>query len=127
MYVAPNPSQPLMYRFTQGPNADSKYDALNGRITDVMDPRFGKDDSTWNGDWTSTTRVDAPTKRWQAHLVIPFATLGVDAPTKGIRWRANFGRNHRLPREVIDRAIWSSSLTSTTIDDVAVMGEIVFE
>ncbi len=127
VYMAPNPSQPLMYRFTQGANAASKYDALNGRITDVMDPRYGKDDPTWNGDWTSTTRVDAATKRWHAHLVIPFVTLGVDAPAKGIRWKANFGRNHRLPREIIDRAIWSSSLTSTSIDDTAVMGEIVFE
>ena len=127
VYVAPNPSQPLMYRFTQGANAASKYDALNGRITDVMDPRYGKDDPTWNGDWTSTTRVDAPSKRWHVHLVIPFTTLGVDAPAKSIRWKANFGRNHRLPREIIDRAIWSSSVTGTSIDDTAVMGEIVFE
>lgn len=127
VYVSPNPSQPLIYRLTQGPNAASKYDALNGRITDVMDPRYGKDDPTWNGDWTSTTRVDAPSKRWHVHFVVPFATLGVDAPAKGIRWKANFGRNHLLPREIIDRAIWSSSLTSTSIDDTAVMGEIVFE
>jgi hypothetical protein len=56
-----------------------------------------------------------------------FATLGVEPPAKGIVWRANFGRNHRLPRETIDRAIWSSSLTSTNLDDVAVMGELVFE
>jgi len=32
-----------------------------------------------------------------------------------------------LPREIIDRAIWSSSLTSTSMEDTAVMGEIVFE
>lgn len=127
LYLAPNPAQPLFYRFTQGANAASRYDALNGRITDVMDPRHGKDDPTWNGDWTSETRVDAKAKRWHAHIVIPFATLGVDAPAKGITWRANFGRNHALPREIIDRAIWSSSLTSTSMDDTAVMGEIVFE
>jgi len=127
LYFAPNPAQPLFYRLTQGANAASKYDALNGRITDVMDPRHGKDDPTWNGDWTSETRVDAQTKRWHAHLVIPFATFGVEAPAKGITWKANFGRNHALPREVIDRAIWSSSLTSTSMDDTAVMGEIVFE
>jgi hypothetical protein len=59
--------------------------------------------------------------------VIPFATLGVEPPSKGIAWKANFGRNHALPREVIDRAIWSSSFTSTSMDDTAVMGEIVFD
>lgn len=59
--------------------------------------------------------------------MIPFTTLGVEAPTKGIIWKANFGRNHALPREVIDRAIWSSSLTSTSMDDTSVMGEMVFE
>ena len=127
VYLAPNPTQPLIYRLTQGPNVASKYDAINGLITDPLDPRYGKDDSTWNGDWTSTSRVDAATKRWHVHLVIPFVTLGIDAPAKGIGWKANFGRNHRLPREIIDRAIWSSSLTSTSIDDTAVMGEIVFE
>lgn len=127
LYLAPNPAQPLFYHFTQGANAASRYDALNGRITDVMDPRHGKDDPTWNGDWHSETRVDAKTKRWHAHIVIPFKTLGVEAPTKGITWKANFGRNHALPREQVDRAIWSSSLTSIRMDDTAVMGEVVFE
>jgi hypothetical protein len=127
VYLAPTPSQPLFYRFAQGANAVSKYDAINGRIANPLDPRFGKDDPAWNGDWTSETRVDTPSQRWLAHLVIPFSTLGVEAPVSGIRWKANFGRNHALPRETIDRAIWSSSLTSSSIDDSTVMGEIVFE
>ena len=127
VYLAPIPARPLFYRFTQGANAASKYDALNGRIGNVMDPRHGRDDPTWNGDWTSETRIDASNKQWHAHLVIPFATLGVESPPQGITWKANFGRNHALPRETIDRAIWSSSLTSTSMDDPAVMGEIVFE
>lgn len=127
VYLAPQPAQPLYYRFTQGANAASKYDALNGRITDVMDPRHGKDDPTWNGEWSSTTRVDAAGKRWHAHLVIPYKVLGVEAPANGTAWRANFGRNHLLPREQIDRAIWSSSLSSMSMDDPSVMGDIVFE
>ncbi len=73
------------------------------------------------------SRADAARKRWLAHLVIPFSTLGVETPANCITWKANFGRNHALPRETIDRAIWSSSLTSTNMDDTAVMGEIVFE
>lgn len=127
VYLAPNPSHPLFYRFAQGANAASKYDAINGLITDPLDPRYGKDDPTWNGDWTGETRVDTGSGRWLAHLVIPFSTLGVEAPARGITWKANFGRSHALPRETIDRAIWSSSLTSTHLDDTAVMGEIVFE
>ena len=125
--LAPQPAQPLFYRFTQGANAASKYDALNGRITDLLDPRYGKDDPTWNGDWSSETRVDMQTRRWYAHLIIPFATLGVETPAKGIVWRANFGRNHALPREIIDRGIWSSTVTNTSMDDTTVMGEIAFE
>lgn len=127
VYLAPNPSQPLFYRFTQGANAASKYDAVNGHIANPLDPRFGKDDPTWNGDWGGETRVDSTNKRWHTHLVIPFSTLGIEVPTKGITWKANFGRNHAQPRETVDRAIWSSSLTSTSVDDTAVMGEIVFE
>jgi hypothetical protein len=127
VYLAPNLSQPLFYRFTQGANTDSTYDAINGLITNPLDPRFGKDDPTWNGDWTGEARVDSTQKRWLAHLVIPFSTIGVEVPARGITWKANFGRNHALPRENVDRVIWSSSLTSTSIGDTAVMGEIVFE
>jgi hypothetical protein len=127
LYLAPQPSKPLYYRLAAGPNAATKYDALNGLVSDVMDPRHGRDDPTWNGEWSSETRVDVKNKRWHLHLTIPFQTLGVEAPTKGITWKANFGRNHALPREQVDRAIWSSSLTSTRMEDTAVMGEIVFE
>jgi hypothetical protein len=69
----------------------------------------------------------AVNKRWYAQLFIPFSTLGVEFPAKGITWQANFGRNHALARETIERTIWSSSQTSTNMDHTAVMGEIVFE
>ena len=78
-------------------------------------------------DSFSVSAVDTTDKRLLAHLAIPFSTLGVEAPAKDITWKANFGRNHALPRENIDRVIWSSSLTSNSIDDTAVIGEIVFE
>jgi hypothetical protein len=125
--LAPNPAEPLFYRFTQGANAASRYDALNGRMTDAMDPRHGRDDPTWNGDWSSEVRVDAERKRWRAHIMIPFKTLGGAPPTKGIVWKANVARNHQLPRDVVDRAIWSASLRNTGVDDTTVMGEIVFD
>ena len=127
LYVAPDPAKELFYRLTQGVNPASKYDALNGRITDVMDPRHGKDDPTWNGEWHGETRLDAKAKRWHALLSVPFATMGTATPARGIAWRANFGRNHELPRGRTDRAIWSSTLTSSSMEERSVMGEIVFE
>jgi hypothetical protein len=127
IYLAPQPSKEIFYRLTAGANAASKYDAISGLISDVMDPRHGKDDPTWNGDWQSETRIDAKTHRWHALITIPFATLGTEPPTPGMIWRGNFARNHQLPRETIDRAIWSSTITSTSMDDRSVFGEILFE
>lgn len=127
VYLAPHPSQPLFYRFTQGANAASKYDALNGRVSNPLDPRHGKDDPGWNGEWTGETRIDPAGKKWHAHLTIPFSTLGAGTPAAGVSWKANFGRNHSMPREVVDRSIWSSSPAGGSIDETALMGEIVFK
>lgn len=127
IYLAPQPAREVIYRFTTGANAASKYDAVSGFITDVMDPRHGKDDPTWNGAWTSETRVDAKTRRWHALLVIPFKTLGIEPPASGMTWRGNFARYHFLPRGKVDRAIWSSTITSMSMEDRTLFGEIVFE
>ena len=121
------PGREIFHRFAVGANAVSKYDAVSGLIADVMDPRHGKDDPTWNGAWEATTRLDATEHRWVALFTIPFTTLGVETPAKGSVWQANFGRSHLLPRGVIDRAIWSSSLQSTSLEDRALFGEIEFE
>ena len=125
--LAPQPSEPLVYRFAAGANQASQYDALSGRIADAMDPRFGKEDPAWNGKWSSTTRIDGPNRRWIGLVTIPFATLGVAPPTAGMSWRGNFGRTHALPRGAVDRAIWSSSPGSQSIEDRTLFGEIVFE
>jgi hypothetical protein len=127
--LVPDPARPLRYRLTQGVDPATRYDAVSGRIADAMDPRHGRDDPTWNGAWTSTTRVDGPGKRWHAHVVIPFAALEVDPPAAGMVWKANFGRNHALPRGRTDRAIWSvaTSMASGRLEDAASLGEIVFE
>ncbi|MFT5468369.1 MAG: hypothetical protein ACI8UO_003478 [Verrucomicrobiales bacterium] len=127
IYLAPQAAREEFYRFATGANGASKYDAVSGFITDVMDPRHGKDDPTWNGDWQSETRVDLETLRWHALITIPFKTLAAEPPAPGISWRGNFARNHLLPRGKIDRAIWSSSIGSASMDDRAVFGEIVFE
>jgi hypothetical protein len=125
--LAPRPAEPLIYRFTAGANQESRYDAVSGRIADAMDPRFGRDDPGWNGDWTSVTRVDAANRRWIGLLTIPFQTLGVEPPVAGASWAGNFCRTHALPRNAVDRAVWSSSPASQSMDDRTIFGEIVFE
>ena len=127
LYLQPGPGKDLRYRFAVGANAESKYDAVSGLITDVMDPRHGKDDPTWNGEWQAETRIDTSQHRWTALVTIPFKTLDVAAPTPGMVWRANFARCHLLPRGVTDRAIWSSTLQSVNFEDHAIFGELEFE
>lgn len=127
IYLAPQPARQVFYRFTAGANAASRYDAVNGFITDVMDPRHGKDDPTWNGDWTSETHVDARTHRWHVLITLPFKTLAGEPPVSGMTWRGNFARYHPLPRGKVDRAIWSSTITSLSMEDRTAFGEIVFQ
>ncbi len=127
IYLQPQPSREIFYRLTTGANGASKYDAASGFTSDAMDPRHGKDDPTWNGDWQSETRVDSKSNRWVALITIPFKALATDAPAAGITWRANFSRTHLLPRERVDRAIWSSSPASNSMEDRSIFGEIVFE
>lgn len=123
----PQLGRDVFYRFAVGVSPGAQHDAASGFVTDPIDPRFGKDDSTWNGQWQTESRLDAQNHRWHVLVTIPFATMGVDSPATGTSWRANFGRNHLLPRGVVDRSIWSSTTTGTSIDDRSLFGELVFE
>ncbi|MCB1088151.1 MAG: DUF4838 domain-containing protein, partial [Verrucomicrobiae bacterium] len=116
LYLAPQPGREIFYRFAVGANAASRYDAVAGLIADAMDPRHGKDDSTWNGEWRAETKIDAKSHRWQAQVTIPFATLGAEPPPSGMVWRANFARYHRLPRGQVDQSLWSTSLQNANMD-----------
>ena len=127
VYLAPQPASGIAYRFMTGANPDAKYDAASGFITDAMDPRHGKDDPTWNGEWRSEARVDATQHRWQALIVIPFKTLATPPPSAGTVWRGNFARHHLLLRQAMDQSIWSSAIGNTNMDDRSLFGEIVFE
>jgi hypothetical protein len=127
LYLAPQTERDVAYRFMAGANAAAKYDAVSGFITDVMDPRHGIDDPTWNGEWQSESRIDEKEHRWHALIVIPFKTLGVESPNAGTTWRGNFARNHPARRDKVDRSIWSATIGNTSMDDRSVFGEIVFE
>jgi hypothetical protein len=124
--LAPRPDGRVSYRFQAGPHAESRFDAVRGLVTEAMDPRYGRDDTGWNGDWQCTTRVDREAGRWHALVTIPFRTLEVEPPAPGTVWHANIGRAHLLPRGRVDRSIWSSTPRSFAIDDPAVWGEIAF-
>jgi len=123
----PQPSQEVYYRLAVGANQESKYDAASGLITEPLDPRFDKDDPDWNGHWQATSRIDPTVQRWQSMLAIPFSTFSVGTPSSGTLWRANIARNHLHLQGQIDRSIWSSSVTSQSIDDRSVLGELLFE
>lgn len=124
--LAPQPGREVFYRFMAGANAGSKYDAASGLIADAMDPRYGKDDPAWNGDWHCDSRVDAEKHCWIALVTIPFRSLSIEPPAPGVTWHANFARYHLLPRGKLDRSIWSSSISGPSIEDRSTMGEIVF-
>ena len=127
VYLQPLKSKDLFYHLAVGANADSKYDAASGFITDLMDPRHGKGDPTWNGDWQAVSRVDEKTKLLHTLFIIPFKILGAEPPTAGTQWGANFGRNHPGMRNRIDRSTWSSSFNSNAVTDAGVIGQISFE
>ena len=127
LYLAPQTGRDVAYRFQSGANAKSRWDAAAGFITDPLDPRFGQDDPTWNGDWHSESRIAAKEHRWHALITIPFKTLAAQPPNAGTTWRGNFARNHPKQPGKVDRSIWSSTLGNTKIDDRSVFGEIAFE
>ncbi len=92
-----------------------------------MDPRHGKDDPTWNGEWRVETRFEKTTRVWRSQLSIPFQTLETPPPAQGTRWLANFARHHLVARSKQDDSIWSSSASSHSMDDRSVFGELLFE
>jgi hypothetical protein len=125
--LAARPGREVYHRFGVTPHAGTRYDAVAGLIADAMDPRHGRDDPTWNGEWTAATRLDAQGHRWFALIAIPFQTLEATPPAKGDVWRANIARYHQIPRNQVDRALWSSSLQAAGIENRGLFGEIVFE
>jgi hypothetical protein len=50
-------------------------------------------DASWDGHWS--VGVEVHEKRYVAELAIPFATLGVGAPTPGTTWRLNVCRSRQ--------------------------------
>jgi hypothetical protein len=126
IYLAPVAGRDLAYRFTVGLRFGIRSDAASGFVTDAMDPRHGKFDPDWSGEWTHESRLEPDKNRWLALVKIPFKTLGVDAPKAGTFWRANFGRVHTAAPDRIERSLWSVTPGTKGMEDRNDFGELVF-
>ena len=124
--LAPQPGQDICYRFMVGLGAGSKCDAASGLVTDAMDPRHGKFDPDWNGDWTYETQLQPRRNRWLALLRIPFKTLGVEPPAAETFWRGNVGRTHVIGPGQIQRSTLSANPQTKTAADRNAFAEFVF-
>ncbi len=124
--LAPLGDRNKSYHFIVGPLQDSIYDAARGFITAGIDPRAGKDETTWNGDWRYVSEFDPARKRWTAMMTIPFKTLGVASPAAGTIWQGNVGRKN-FARQVVKDFIWSFNPECKTFSDPKAFGDLVFE
>jgi predicted negative regulator of RcsB-dependent stress response len=126
LFLAPIGGRDITYRFTVGPQADSKQDAANGFISDPLDPRFGQFDPDWNGEWSYESRVAADSGRWIGLLTIPFKTLNAEAPAAGSFWRGNIVRV-LVESDRTERWLWSAGPNTKRLDDRNDFGEFAFE
>jgi hypothetical protein len=126
IYLAPQGRGDVVYRFIVGLTSAAKRDAASGLITDAMDPRFGKFDPDWTGDWAYSSKLAPAKDRWTGLVSIPFATLGVDAPPAGGFWRGNISREHVPRAGHVRRSLLSRRGASKTAADTAAFGELVF-
>lgn len=87
---------------------NSKGAVWDGRLGFAAEPG-----ATWNGTAQVATQVEA--KRWRVTLTIPFADLGIAAPTPGQAVKANIYRTRW-----VDGALESSAWTPTNNPDYSV-------
>ena len=125
-HLEPSPGGELCYRFMVGLQAGSKYDAASGFISDAMDPRHGKFDPDWNGEWDYEARLEGKESRWLALIAIPFKTLGAEPPTAGTFWRGNVGRTHVPGPGAIRHSILSVNPQTKGVADKNSFAELAF-
>jgi hypothetical protein len=108
--------------FIDPDNARKKYFQL---VTNSIGGMFdalkenGKTDVSWNGDWSVHTSHQA--NGWTADFTIPFASLGMTAPTPGDIWGFNICRVRPGANEY---SAWSP--TFGLFDNPQQFGQIVF-
>lgn len=83
LFLSPHPEEPRDYYQFIGNSAGGFYDLHAG-------------DATWDGDWEFA--VSAGEGVWFAEASVPFADLGVTAPSGETLWRANICRDVQAGR-----------------------------
>lgn len=77
-------------------------------------------DATWNPTWQAAASIG--TGVWYAELAIPFASLGVSAPSVGQTWRINFAWDN--PAASTGTSTWGPA--QTTLHNSSSFGKALF-
>lgn len=129
--VSPSGDRSRYFYFAYEPEPTSFNDAEHGFITDVLHPRYGWNDESWNGKWTFETQLMPDKNRWESMAVIPFETLRTAAPKKGDMWYLNVGRVHftDAAQKTDDRelSVWTGKLNASRIPGDASFGKATFK
>ncbi len=129
--VSPSGDRSRYFYFAYEPEPTSFNDAEHGFITDVLHPRYGWNDESWNGKWTFETKLWPDKNRWESMAVIPFETLRTAAPKKGDLWYLNVGRVHftDAAKKTDERelSVWTGKLNASRIPSDASFGKATFK
>ncbi len=83
IFLDPDPTRPAEYFHLVTNSIDTHYDGV------------GAKDSSWNGEWLSSSVVEelaGGRGLWTIEIAVPFETLGAVAPADGDAWRFNVCR-----------------------------------
>jgi len=115
------------YQFIWNPVPNSINDGACGLIEDPLDPKYGKMDMSWNGDWSYEN--DRENGVWRTMLILPFKTVGAKTPATGEVWTMNIGRSHdyNFFSGNAERSLWNPNLETISFSAPEAYGKVVFE
>ena len=115
------------YQLVWNPVQNSINDGACGLIDDPLDPKYGKMDMGWNGDWSYEN--DRENGIWRTMLILPFRTIGAKTPASGEVWTMNIGRSHDycFGTGNAERSLWNPNLESISFIAPEAYGKVVFE
>lgn len=135
--LAPAGDKSQYYYLNFEPIANSYSDANHGFITDVLHPKFGWNDDTWDGDWTYENKLVKEENKWIAFVTLPYKTFKAPVPKKGDMWFANFGRVHfkekldnasrKKMSQIRELSVWAEKINISKTPGDGYFGEIIFE
>lgn len=115
------------YQLVWNPVPNSTNDGACGLIEDPLDPKYGKMDMEWNGDWSYEN--DRENGVWRTMLTLPFKTVGAKTPASGEVWTMNIGRSHDYDFSTgnAERSLWNPNLETIRFSAPEAFGKVVFE